>query len=146
MKIQMSNHGPSCSPCWRSLHHYLYENTFGPDQDTPQGIVASGSTLFATLHARIQKVLSEGIHLNSDSFLVDEGREDPNTTKSWLSFKWCFAGGRRWPNNECWIGSFVIFQGFRYRQRLFTYFFFCIYKATQGRHLFLTHLAYIANG
>ena len=86
MKIQMSNHGPSCSPCWRSLHHYLYENTFGPDQDTPRGLVSSGSTLFDTVHARIQKVLSEGIHLNSDSFLVDEGRKDPNTTKSGPSF------------------------------------------------------------
>ena len=28
-------------------------------------------------HARIQKVLSEGVQ-----FLVDEGKEDPNTTKS----------------------------------------------------------------
>ena len=34
-------------------------------------------------HARIQKVLSKGVQqLNSDILLVDEGRKDPNTTKS----------------------------------------------------------------
>ena len=32
----------------------------------------------AQLHARIQKVLSEGA--NFDNVLVDDGREDPNTT------------------------------------------------------------------
>ena len=48
---------------------------------------------------------------------------------------------RLWPNNECWIGSFVIFQGIRAMQRLFTAFFVNT-KATQGRHLFLIHLAY----
>ena len=38
-------------------------------------------------HTRIQKVLSEGFNFNN-VFLVDEGREDPNTT----IFKWRFAG------------------------------------------------------
>ena len=33
----------------------------------------------STFHVRIQKVLSEGVQL---FFLVDEGREDQNTTKS----------------------------------------------------------------
>ena len=34
-------------------------------------------------HVRIQKVLSEGVGLNSDSiFLANEEREDSNTTKS----------------------------------------------------------------
>ena len=32
-------------------------------------------------HARIQEVLSEGVQL-SHSFLVDEGKEDPNNTIS----------------------------------------------------------------
>ena len=31
-------------------------------------------------HARIQNILSEGVNLNFDVFLVDEGREDSNTT------------------------------------------------------------------
>ena len=45
-------------------------------------------------HARIQKVLSEG----SNFFLVDDGREDPKTTKSGPSSArhrnavWRFAG------------------------------------------------------
>ena len=34
------------------------------------------------LHARIQKVLSEGVKLLFFFFLVDEGREDPKNTKS----------------------------------------------------------------
>ena len=33
-------------------------------------------------HARLQKVLSEGVQTLTTFFLVDEGREDPNTTKS----------------------------------------------------------------
>ena len=32
------------------------------------------------MHARIQKVLSVG---SSDFFLVDQGRDDPNSAKSW---------------------------------------------------------------
>ena len=50
--------------------------------------------------------------------LVDEGREDSNTTFSRpssarqrtplngvpLAYRW-------WPNIECWLGSFVIFRG-----------------------------------
>ena len=49
----------------------------------------------------IQKVLSEGVQPHSDNiFLVDERREDPNTTKSGPSsanqqnaIEWRFAGG-----------------------------------------------------
>ena len=42
---------------------------------------------YSTHHARIHKVLSEGVQLcNSDGlFLFDEGREDPDTTKSGAS-------------------------------------------------------------
>ena len=32
------------------------------------------------------------LQMGSNFFLVDEGREDPNTTVS-RPFKWCFAGG-----------------------------------------------------
>ena len=32
--------------------------------------------------ARIQKLLSEGVQINSDNFLVVEEREDSNTTES----------------------------------------------------------------
>ena len=43
---------------------------------------------------------------------MSEGKEDPNTTESGPSSA-CqrFASGRWWPNNECWLGSSVIFQG-----------------------------------
>ena len=45
------------------------------------------SKVLEVLHGRIQKVMSEGVQLNFDGFfvcfvLVDEGREDPITTKS----------------------------------------------------------------
>ena len=51
-----------------------------------------------------------GLTLTTFFVLFCEGREDPNSTKtghhqpaSETPFKW--------PNNECWLGSFVIFQG-----------------------------------
>ena len=65
------------------------------------------------VHARIQKVLSEGVQF----FLVDEGREDPNTTKSGPSSahqqnaNGVSLAGRWWPNIECCHGSFVTFHG-----------------------------------
>ena len=54
-------------------------------------------------------------------FSLDEGREDPNTTKS-RPYYWPASGkpfygvllaGEWWPNIECWLGSFVVFQGIR---------------------------------
>ena len=44
-------------------------------------------------HARIQKVLSEGVQINSENvfFYLIRGREDPNTTKN---------GGYYWPASE----------------------------------------------
>ena len=44
-------------------------------------------------HARIQKVMSEGVQLNCFffAFKVDKGREDPNTTKSGVHY---------WPASE----------------------------------------------
>ena len=60
-----------------------------------------------------QKVLSE-------AFLVDEGRENPNTTKaghhrpiSETPFNGVSLAGLWWPNIECWLGSFVIFHRIR---------------------------------
>ena len=55
-------------------------------------------------------------------FLVDEGRKDPNATISGPAIvspppKCHLNGGslacQCWPNIECWLGSFVIFQGIR---------------------------------
>ena len=40
------------------------------------------TSLVETDHARIQKVLTEGSAFDNVSFLVVEGREDPNTTIS----------------------------------------------------------------
>ena len=59
------------------------------------------TSLVGTDHARIHKVLTEGSTFDNVSFLVVEGREDPNTTISGPSsvrqrnlapFKWRFAG------------------------------------------------------
>ena len=50
-----------------------------------------------TLHAWIKKVFSEGVRLY---FVVDEGREDPNTTKigpSWPTIECCLAIFRDFP-------------------------------------------------
>ena len=50
-------------------------------------------------------------------FLVDEGREDPNTTKSGPSLarqrNAISLAGQSWPNIECWLGSFVVLQEIR---------------------------------
>ena len=54
-------------------------------------------------------------------FLVDDGREDPNTTLSGAiigppakrHFNGVSLAGRWWPNIECWLGSFVVLQGTR---------------------------------
>ena len=68
------------------------------------------------MHARIQKVLSEGPKFDN-VFLVGEGKEDPNNTingpSSARQRNAVSLAGRRWPNVECWLGSFVIFQGIR---------------------------------
>ena len=61
-----------------------------------------------------QKVLSEGGGPTLTTFfLLDDGREDPNTTKAghhWPAsetpLNWRFADW--WPNMGCWLGSFVI--------------------------------------
>ena len=55
------------------------------------------------------------------SFLVDEGREDQNTTISEPSLarqlnaiyhlNGVLLVSRYWPNIECWHGSFVMFRG-----------------------------------
>ena len=79
---------------------------------------------FAPLHARIQKVLSEGGPTLTTFFLVDEGREDPSTIISGPSSarqRNAITGHRRptsqtplngvslacqwWPNIECWLSS-----------------------------------------
>ena len=59
------------------------------------------------IHARIQKVLS-GVQLRQRFlilwvfFVVDEGREDPITS----------INGPSSAQIDCWLGSFVIDQGF----------------------------------
>ena len=71
------------------------------------------------IHARIQKVLPEGVQV-----LVDEGIEDPNSTKSEpllirqrnaisMAFRWWADNGPTL--NAGWLGSFLIFQGIRTR-------------------------------
>ena len=70
---------------------------------------------FLRKHARIQKVLSEGVqiwtHFLLLFFLVEGGIEDPNTAINGPSsvrqrngvFRWQADGG---PSNiECWLGS-----------------------------------------
>ena len=64
-------------------------------------------------HAGIQKVL-----LESSNFFSDKGKEDPNSTKSGPSSArqrnaiYGFPlSGQLLPDIECWLGSFVIFQG-----------------------------------
>ena len=79
-------------------------------------------------HARIQKVLSEEIQLWQRFFfggggggggIFDEGRHEPNASISRPSstYQWNIIGvlmaGRWWPNIDCWLGIFVIFQGIR---------------------------------
>ena len=49
-------------------------------------------------------------------FLLDEGREDPNTTKSGPSSarqRNTIQMAFRWRAYHCWLGSFVILQGIR---------------------------------
>ena len=68
------------------------------------------NTFLLLLHAQIQKVLSEG-GPTLTFFLVDEMREDPNSTKSGPSSARQNNAILMRPKIECWLGSFVIFQG-----------------------------------
>ena len=52
-------------------------------------------------HARIKKVLSEGVQ-----FLVDEGKEDPNTTESGR-----FAGGPIMAEHNARLVAFLFSRG-----------------------------------
>ena len=58
-----------------------------------------------------------GFHLTDGSFIVvfNIREEDPNPNKSgpisaYQPVNGVSLAGRRWPNIECWLGSFVIFQ------------------------------------
>ena len=53
------------------------------------------------MHAWIQKVLPEGVQL-WHFFLDDEGERNSVS-----------LAGQWWPNIECWLGNFVIFQVIR---------------------------------
>ena len=64
-------------------------------------------------HARIQKVLSEGVQLN---FQLRQGffrgrEEEPNTTICRSSLTRQRNAIYRWRANDGWLGSFVIFRG-----------------------------------
>ena len=76
--------------------------------------ISSFSNTWYFKHAQIQKLLSEGVKLLHRFFvcvfLVDERRDDPNTTKSGpsppriMAQHWFFC-------TLTYFGSFVIFQG-----------------------------------
>ena len=60
---------------------------------------------------RSRKIFQRGFNFDYDlkkKILVDEGREDPNTTISGPS-----SAGQWNANIECWLGSFVVLQGIR---------------------------------
>ena len=74
------------------------------------------TSLVGTDHARIQKVLTEGSTFDNVSFLVVEGREDPNTTISGpssvrqrnaiqMAFHWRADDGPTL--SVCWTASFA---------------------------------------
>ena len=77
---------------------------------------------FNNLHARIQKVLSQGVQLWKCFFIYIQGREDPNKyhykraiidPPAKRHLNGVLLAGRWWPNIECWIGTFVIIKGIR---------------------------------
>ena len=103
----------------KSLHFYNIKWPFG-DSRVHGWLVILYITIFsrvlrsAILHARIQNILSNCANV----FLVDKGREDPNTTisgpssaRQWNAIKWRSLACWWLPNIECWLGSFVIFSG-----------------------------------
>ena len=55
-------------------------------------VLVMPSTLCKAYHTRIQKVLPEGLWSQLMTETIDEGRGDPNTTKSGPTFKWHLAG------------------------------------------------------
>ena len=78
------------------------------------GYKAVGSLLISQFNEneRIQKVLSEGIRVKKT---LTFWRKDPNTTISGLS-SYHLNGvslACRWLSIDCWLGSFLIFQGIR---------------------------------
>ena len=61
-------------------------------------------------------VLSEGVHIWQR--MMGEGESKYNYKRAIIGppakrHKWRFAGVPIWPSIECWLGSFVIFQGIR---------------------------------
>ena len=70
-------------------------------------------------HARIQKILPEGVQLWQCFCFVDEGREEErikNPRRDIIGppakrhFNSVLLAGQWWPNS-CWLSSFAIFQG-----------------------------------
>ena len=62
------------------------------------------------LHARIQKDLSEGSNSDSVFLMRVEATICPSVKRHLNDVS---LAGQRWPKIECWIGSFVMFQGIR---------------------------------
>ena len=68
-----------------------------------------------------RKFCQRGSKSDKGFFLVDEGRENPNTTKSGPSLdppakqhlNGVSLAALCWPNIGCWLGSFVIFHMIR---------------------------------
>ena len=97
-------------------NHRLQTNPRHPEEETPN------------THVRISKILLEGIQLKNCYFFCffiklmrGEGIQIPLIAghywpTSKMQFKWRFADGPMMAhlgNIECWLGSFVIFQGIR---------------------------------
>ena len=94
----------------------LWIHFYSPTQTSPMVIMSQ--------HALTQKVLSEGVQLWQRALVKDEGREDPNTTISGPSTARQRNADNGPPKIECWLGSFVIFQGIQTRIAKKPYCFF----------------------
>ena len=88
----------------RMLHFLVIFNCFDQKRESA-----------CTSHARIQKVLSEGVQLWQRFFFSPKiqmpliGQPEKRHLNGGL------LAGLWWPNMKCWLGSFVIFHGIRIR-------------------------------
>ena len=76
----------------------------------------TNSPQFFEEHARIQKVLSEGIQILTTFFFavfLKLMRGTESSARQRNAINGVSQAGRLWPNIDCWFGSFVILQGIR---------------------------------
>ena len=100
--------------------NYLFELAIGSACMDPESFVRGGPSLTFSFKlirgGRVQISTTRG----------------PSSAASETPFKWCLAGVLMMPNIECWLDSFVIFQGIRTNITNKKHYIFVIFQGGGG--------------